>query len=258
MRVLILGGTGEARALADRLVAMGHEVTTSLAGRTSDPILPEGNIRVGKFGGAPGLVGYLRAARIEWLVDATHPYADLISVNAVAAARASGVPLLRLTRPKWIEPEGAGWIHVPDMAGAPGALPAGASVLVTTGHEGLETLLARRDCHFVVRLIEAPASPLPAYAVLVRERPPYTIEGERALMAREGITLLVTKNSGGEQTVAKLRAAEQLGVAVVMVDRPVQPAAQEVGSVDEAVEAIPYSAVAPTPNPSPQGGGGPD
>lgn len=238
MRVLILGGTGEARALADRLVTLGHEVTTSLAGRTSDPILPKGDIRVGKFGGVPGLVGYLRAARIERLVDATHPYADLISVNAVAAAEATSIPLLRLMRGPWAEPDGAGWIHVPDIAGARDVLPAGASVLVTTGHEGLEVLLARGDCSFAVRLIEEPAAPLPRHAVLVRGRPPYTIAGERALMGREGITHLVTKNSGGEQTVAKLRAAQEMGVTIVMVDRPVLPPAREVGSVDEAVNAL--------------------
>jgi precorrin-6A/cobalt-precorrin-6A reductase len=258
MRVLILGGTGEARELADRLVTMGHAVTTSLAGRTRDPVLPKGDIRVGKFGGVPGLVGYLRAARIEALVDATHPYAELMSVNAVAAARQVGIPLVRLMRPGWIEPAGVRWIHVPDVAGARDALPAGATVLVTSGHEGLEVLLGRDDCSFVVRLIEEPATALPRNATLLRARPPYTVDGERALLAREEITHLVSKNSGGEQTVAKLHAAVELDVAVVMVDRPVLPAAREVGSVEEAVEMVESGAAAPTPNPSPQGGGGPD
>jgi precorrin-6A/cobalt-precorrin-6A reductase len=238
MRVLILGGTGEARELADRLVGMGHAVTTSLAGRTQEPILPKGDIRVGKFGGVPGLVAYLRAAWIERLVDATHPYAELMSVNAVAAGRQAGIPLVRLSRPAWIEPAGAGWTHVPDIASARDALPAGATVLVTSGHEGLEVLLARNDCSFVVRLIEEPASPLPAHAVLLRARPPYTIEGERALLGREAITHLVSKNSGGEQTAAKLWAAGELGVSVVMVDRPVLPVVAEVGTIELAVELI--------------------
>src|SRR3954465_12556830 len=99
MKILILGGTGEARDLAAQLVALGHAVTTSLAGRTSQPILPEGGLLVGKFGGVPGLVGYLKARGYDRLVDATHPYAGLISVNAVAAARQSGIPLVRYMRP---------------------------------------------------------------------------------------------------------------------------------------------------------------
>lgn len=146
MRILILGGTGEARALAEQLVATGHEVTTSLAGRTSAPQLPPGELRVGKFGGIPGLVGYLRAKRVELLVDATHPYAGLISINAVAASNQSGVPLLRFMRPGWTEPANAGWQHVADIGAAARALPAGAVALVTTGHEGLTELVARNDC----------------------------------------------------------------------------------------------------------------
>src|SRR3569833_1006285 len=152
MKILILGGTGEARELAARLVALGHEVTTSLAGRTTSPRLPDGELRVGKFGGVPGLVGYLKAMRFDRLVDATHPYAGLISINAVAAAEQPGIPLVRCMRPAWVEPEGARWRHVRDLSQAAEALPALATVLVTTGHQELETLLARDDCCFVVRL----------------------------------------------------------------------------------------------------------
>src|SRR5262245_29076391 len=143
MHILILGGTGEARELAARLVALGHTVTTSLAGRTREPILPAGELRVGKFGGVPGLVGYLRAMRFDRLVDATHPYAGLISSNAVAAAQQTGIPLVRFMRPAWVEPDGAQWRHVPDIAAAAKVLPPGATALVTTGHEDLGLLLDR-------------------------------------------------------------------------------------------------------------------
>jgi precorrin-6A/cobalt-precorrin-6A reductase len=238
MRILILGGTGEARELAARLVALGHKVTTSLAGRTTTPALPEGELRVGKFGGVPGLVGYLRMMAFERLVDATHPYAGLISINAVAAAQQTGIPLMRLMRPEWVEPEGAGWQHVVDLHAAADALPRLATVLVTTGHEGLGDLLGRDDCRFVVRLIEPPADPLPRHARLILSRPPYTVAGETRLFRSEGITHLVTKNSGGEQTAAKLEAARDLGVQVIMVDRPVYGPAREVGTVEEAVTAI--------------------
>ncbi len=238
MNILILGGTAEARELAARLVALGHRVTTSLAGRTQHPVLPAGDLRVGKFGGVPGLAGYLRAAHIDRLVDATHPYAGLISINAVAASRQSGVPLVRFMRPPWVEPAGAGWMHVPHLEAAAAALPSDATVLVTTGHEGLETLLARDDCRFVVRLIEPPETPMPNHARVMLSRPPYPLEEERTLFRREAITHLVTKNSGGEATAGKLIAARETGAEVIMIARPVYGPAREVGSVDEAVAAV--------------------
>ena len=238
MKILILGGTTEARELAERLVAAGHQVTTSLAGRTQRPSLPAGDLRVGKFGGIPGLVGYLRAAGIERLVDATHPYAGLISINAVAASQQSGVPLVRFMRAPWEEPADSGWTHAADIAGAAGALPSGATALVTTGHAELEKLLERDDCRFVVRLIEEPDIAMPRHARLIISRPPYTIEDEIALFQREGITHLVTKNSGGEATAAKLAAAHEVGAEVVMIARPVYGPAREVGTVDEAVRAV--------------------
>lgn len=237
MHILILGGTNEARELAERLVGLRHDVTTSLAGRTREPAVPHGDIRVGKFGGVPGLVAYLRAARIDRLVDATHPYAEAMSTNAVAAAAATGIPLVRYVRPAWSEQADDNWTHVPDTAAAAAALPPGAVVLVTSGHEGLETILMRDDCEFVVRLIEAPDVPLPRYARLRLGRPPYALESERALLAHEGITHLVTKNSGGA-TEAKLEAARQAGVVVVMIDRPALPPAHEVSSLEAAIAAI--------------------
>jgi len=238
MNILILGGTGEARDLATRLVALGHRVTTSLAGRTREPILPDGELRVGKFGGVPGLVGYLRAMRFDRLVDATHPYAGLISINAVAAAQQTGIPLVRFMRPGWTEPAGAHWRRVAAIAEAAEALPSGATALITTGHEGLETLLARNDCRLLVRLIEIPEEALPRHARLLLGRPPYTLDTEKALFAREGVTHLVTKNSGGPQTEAKLDAARLAGAEVIMIDRPVYGPATEAGTIDEAIAAL--------------------
>jgi precorrin-6A/cobalt-precorrin-6A reductase len=238
MKILILGGTAEARELAARLVALGHDVMTSLAGRTSAPALPAGDLRVGKFGGIPGLVGYLMAMRFDRLVDATHPYAGLISINAVAAAQQTGIPLVRFMRPGWSEPAGADWIWVSSPAKAAGALPVGAAVLVTSGHEGLETLLGRDDCRLLVRLIEAPGFALPRHARLILARPPYTLAGERALFEREAITHLITKNSGGEQTAAKLQAARLTGAAVIMIERPAYGPAIDVGTTEDAIEAV--------------------
>ena len=238
MKILILGGTAEARQVANRLVAVGHEVITSLAGRTQDPILPEGGLRMGPFGGIPGLCAYLRAARIERLVDATHPYAGLISINAVAAAQATGVKLVRYMRPAWVPQAGQSWVHVESAQEAADALPANANVLLTTGHTGLATFLERTDCRLHVRVIEAPETNLPPHAELITTRPPYRLEGELALLRRHGITHMVSKNSGGEQTSAKLEAAAQLGVTVIMIGRPAYGPALEVASVDAALKAL--------------------
>lgn len=238
MKILVLGGTGEARELANRLVVLGHDVVTSLAGRTSDPKLPTGRLRVGRFGGIPGLCAYLKMDGFHRLVDATHPYAGLISINAVAAARRTGIPLVRLMRPAWIELPGANWLHAPDVAAAVACLPSGARALLTIGHEGLEAFLERDDCRFVVRLIERPEMALPPHAKLLLARPPYSVDGERDLFEQEDISHLVSKNSGGSQTAAKLEAAHALGILVVMIARPPYGPAVEASGIDEAIAAL--------------------
>lgn len=238
MKILILGGTGEARALAERLVGLGHEVVTSLAGRTQSPNLPAGTLRMGGFGGIAGLASYLRAAGIERMVDATHPYAGQISRHAVAAARESGVRLVRYMRPEWEQPLGANWIMVDSLAEAARSLPPGARALLTTGQGGLEHFAERDDCHFVLRTIEAPAMALPAHMKLLQARPPYGLTDEKALMDGRKITHLITKNSGGEQTAAKLEAARELGIRVIMVARPAYGPALEVDSVEAAIAAL--------------------
>jgi precorrin-6A/cobalt-precorrin-6A reductase len=237
MKILILGGTADARQLAERLTALGHDVTTSLAGRTRKPAIPAGQVRVGRFGGIPGLVGYLRAAGIERLVDATHPYAELISVNAVAASQTSGVPLVRYMRPPWVEPDGAGWAHVPTVRAAAEALPVGANVFVTTGHEGLEEFVARDDCRIVARLIEPPTIEL-GHIRWLEDGPPYRVEDERRLFDQYGFTHLVTKNSGGERTWPKMVVARERGVQVIVVARPVYGRAVEAETVEAAVAAV--------------------
>ncbi|RUT28779.1 cobalt-precorrin-6A reductase [Arsenicitalea aurantiaca] len=238
MKILILGGTGDARELADRLVEMGHDVTTSLAGRTENPVLPKGAIRIGGFGGADFLAAFLRAEGFERLVDATHPYAARISRNAVTAADAAGIPLVRVVRPGWAEPKYAFWHHQPDFETAAARLPRGARALLTIGHAGLDPFLARTDCTFLVRSIEAPAELLPANAWSILSRPPHFLPEEIALMKAEKISHLVTKNSGGAATEAKLKAAEHLRVAVFMIARPALPEAIEVQSLGRAIAAL--------------------
>ena len=225
MRVLLLGGTGEARALAAALVDHGVDVTSALAGRVSNPALPSGEVRIGGFGGADGLARYLHEHAITHLVDATHPFAATISRNAALAARATGVPLVALRRPGWTPRAGDDWTRVAsiqDAARAAAASPPG-TILLTTGRRDLAAFADDHAHHYVVRTVDPADGPAPPRHTPVLDRGPYTLDGEVALMRSHGVALLVTKDSGGALTVAKLDAARELGMPVVMVDRPPLP-----------------------------------
>ena len=238
MKILILGGTEEARLIAVQLTKMGHEVTTSLAGKTGDPLLPPGNVRTGGFGGGDGLGNYILTEGFERLLDATHPYAVEIKKNAVRAAELSGIRLVRLTRPPWSEPQYAFWKHMATAEEAAAALPKGARALLTVGSNSIDAFLRRTDCSFVVRSIEPPAKELPLNATSLIARPPYYFNGELEMLQEQGISHLVCKNSGGAQTEAKLQAALRLRLPVFMIARPELPPAYEVPTVGQAIAAL--------------------
>lgn len=238
LRILILGGTSEARAIADRLVSLDHDVTTSLAGVTTSPILPVGKIRVGGFGGGAGLVEYLRAHRIEVLVDATHPFAATMSRHAFEAAQITGCRLLRFERVAWEILA----VDVASLTEAASVLPSGAVVLVTTGRKELGPFLARSDLSGIIRTVEPIAEVLPVGWRVVLDRPPQSLESEMALMRDNGVTHLVTKNAGGERTQAKLEAARVLGLPVIMVRRPVKPVCETVTTIEAVVMRLGTSA----------------
>lgn len=214
-------------------------MVSSLAGRVRNPRLPDGPIRVGGFGGAEGLAAYLKAEGITAVVDATHPFATSITANAARAAAEASVPLLVLRRPGWdTDPA---WVSVPDIHAAACAVRdwradgPGDRVFLTTGRRDLAAFAGDEAHHFLVRTVDPPAGPVPARMTLVMDRGPYTLDGETALMREHGIGLLVTKNSGGPMTAAKLQAARELGVQVVVIQRPPIPDGSEVaGTVDEA------------------------
>jgi precorrin-6A/cobalt-precorrin-6A reductase len=236
VRILILGGTGEARELAGELVGAGVDVLSSLAGRVGQPRLPEGPVRIGGFGGADGLAAFLREEGITGVLDATHPFAASITANAAQASRRAGVPLLVLRRPEW--PADSSWHLVPDITAAAAAVLVwpGDSVFLTTGRRDLGAFAEDGRHRFLVRAVDPPDGPVPAGMTLLLDRGPYTVEGESALMREHGVGLLVTKNSGGPMTAAKLAAARDLGVQVVMVRRPPLPAmVAMVSTVGEAV-----------------------
>ncbi|MDL5205041.1 cobalt-precorrin-6A reductase [Streptomyces sp. ALI-76-A] len=223
--ILILGGTAEARELAAVLGARpGVRVTTSLAGRVARPGAITGDVRVGGFGGADGLAGWLREQRVDALVDATHPFAESITANAARAATATGVPSVVLRRPGWRPGPGDRWHPVASLDAAARLLPQlGRRVFLTTGRLGLAAFARLTDLHFVVRSVEPPGPPMPSHTEVLLARGPFTVADESALLSAHRVDVLVTKDSGGQATAAKLTAARELGLPVVVVRRPPLP-----------------------------------
>ena len=237
MRVLLLGGTAEARELAAALVDADLEVVSSLAGRVARPRLPAGPVRVGGFGGVEGLSAALDG--YDAVVDATHPFAATISASAALACGQADVPLLRLTRPGWgTHPAAGRWHGVGSHEeAATAAAVAGGPVFLTTGRQSLHRFAGPLGSHAVlVRVVDPVTDPLPPGWTVLLSRGPYEVARERELMVAHGVRVLVTKDSGGPHTQGKLDAADGLGLTVVVVRRPTAPAGvDEVGDVPGAV-----------------------
>ncbi|MGI9372319.1 MAG: cobalt-precorrin-6A reductase [Hyphomicrobiales bacterium] len=238
-RVLILGGTMDGRTLADRLANVRRlHVILSLAGRTSEPRLPKCDVISGGFGGADGLADYLEGAKIDILIDATHPFANKMSQSAATASAATGIPCFRLERKAWKKLPEDDWQMVTSIKEAVDYLPKNARVLATVGRQEVAPFFERLDIKVTARMIEAPDYAPRAPHKVLRNRPPYRLEDEILLMRTEHISHLVTKNSGGKATSAKLHAARKLGVKVVMVERPTPPQLPTAHSVDAMVAKI--------------------
>jgi precorrin-6A/cobalt-precorrin-6A reductase len=237
MRVLLLGGTAEARALAARLHP-DVEVISSLAGRVPDPALPVGRVRIGGFGGAEGLRRWLRDERVDAVVDATHPYAATITATAAAVCHELGLAHLVLARPAW-DPGEAILAGSDAQAAHIVAARRYSRVFLTTGRSGTAAFTGV-PAWFLIRAVTAPAADtLPRRHQLVLSRGPYRYDDELALLREHRIDALVTKNSGGAMTRPKLDAAAALGVAVVMVDRPpLPPGVTTVATVDAAADWV--------------------
>jgi precorrin-6A/cobalt-precorrin-6A reductase len=235
-KLLILGGTAEAVELATACaVRSGLEVISSLAGRTRTPGLPPGEVRIGGFGGAAGLARFLAESGIDHVIDATHPFAAQMSAQAEQACREAGVPRLRLLRPPWVPVPGDRWIEVPDFAEAAERLPwLGRRVFLTVGHQELDAF-AQLDLWFLVRTIEPPGALPLRRGQWLAGRGPFAVDDELMLLRTHAIEVLVTKASGGGATYAKLVAARQLGLPVLMVRRPASPSGPVVDSVAGAL-----------------------
>lgn len=234
--LLLLAGTTEATRLAELLVQVhGVDVLSSLAGVTATPARRAGRTRTGGFGGAEGLADHLRENPVDALIDATHPFAAVMPFNAAAAAAATATPSCRLLRPPWVPTPADRWIDVPDLPAAAAVLsPLGAKrVLLTVGRQSTWAF-ADHDAWFLVRAIEVPEV-APVDHQLLLERGPFDLTSERALLLDHRIDAVVTKNAGGTATMAKLVAARELEIPVVMVARPTPPDVTIVSGVDHAV-----------------------
>ncbi|WP_190240761.1 cobalt-precorrin-6A reductase [Nostoc sp. 'Peltigera membranacea cyanobiont' 210A] len=238
MRVLILGGTGDAAELAAKVTTIqGLEVITSLAGRTREPSVPLGDLRVGGFGGVAGLASYLRVMQIDLLIDATHPFATQISFNAADAATEVGVPRLMLIRPPWEKESGDRWIEVDNVEVAATTLQNQAQrVFLTVGRQELAAFAHLEKIWFLMRMIDPPGEDaLVPPGMVLCDRGPFTLNNERQILIENNIDTIVSKNSGGDATKPKIIAARELGVKVVMVNRPAIPPGEQVSNVDAAL-----------------------
>jgi precorrin-6A/cobalt-precorrin-6A reductase len=223
VNVLLLAGTGDAIALAARLADIsGVATTASFAGRTTHPALPDRtNARIGGFGGMQGLRSYLIARKIDAVIDATHPFARQMHYNAATACASLGLPIIAFIRPAWTRTEQDRILEVDDVAAAAAqACLHGQRIFLTIGRQELAPFAPYDDRWFLIRSIEAPNAPLPHARHILLERGPFTIEHELALMREHAVDIIVSKNSGGNATYAKIEAARALGIPVVMINRP--------------------------------------
>jgi precorrin-6A/cobalt-precorrin-6A reductase len=238
-RVLILGGTSEASEIASRLAHRSDlSVLSSLAGRVNQPKIPDGPVRIGGFGGADGLIAFLQQERIQAILDATHPFAARISAHAELACNRLGLPLIVFSRTPWAKHAADLWHLVPDAPGAAAHIAqTSGRVFLAIGRQQLSAFAACGNAWFLIRAIDPPDTPLPPNATLILERGPFHLEDELRLLRDHRIDSLVSKNSGGPATYAKIEAARLLGIPVIMIERPQKHSAPWIASSD-SIEGI--------------------
>jgi precorrin-6A/cobalt-precorrin-6A reductase len=229
--ILLLAGTYEARQLARQIPERfpGIRVTASFAGVVTD--LPDLGIttRIGGFGGADGLATFVKTENVTIILDATHPFAVQMSRNAADVANLLGCSLIRLERPAWNAEPTDPWLSVRSVEDAVQSLPSGARAFLAIGRKELPAFYKRRDIFGLARMIEPPPGPLPDGWSLVLSRPPQTVEEEKTLFKNHRISHVVTKNSGGSRSFAKIAAARQLKLPLIVIERPVLSAVETAG-----------------------------
>lgn len=244
-RVLLLGGTSDASEIAERLASDARfDPTLSLAGRTEHPKPAPIPVRVGGFGGIDGLVQYLRDDAIDVVVDATHPFAAQMSTHAVAACKRAHTPLIALERPPWSPVSGDHWQHAGSVSEAIAALPRTPTVVFSgLGRLSLAEIEAAPHHHYVIRVIDPIRRTLALPNVtIVTGRGPFTATGDLALFREHRIAVVLAKNAGGGAAYAKIAAARELGLDVVMIARPAIAARPVVPSVEAALALLAHHA----------------
>ena len=241
LRILILGGTGEARRLAGELDGdLRFHVETSLAGATANPAKIAGDVRRGGFGGAAGLEAYLSAQGIDLVVDATHPFADTISRSAVAACENSMTDRLAICRPTWESQAGDRWVSVANVDAAAACVSEyGTRVFLTIGRQEIDAFEECHDIWFLIRLIDLPVtSPSLNSFKLISDRGPFDLAADRRMFQEYEIDCIISKNSGGTDTYSKIKVAHEAGIPVIMIERPEAPKVPVVDTVEAALEWI--------------------
>jgi precorrin-6A/cobalt-precorrin-6A reductase len=244
MRALILGGTGDANRLADRLVRENIDAIYSYAGRTQIPLGHRLPTRIGGFGGVAGLADFIREERITHVVDATHPFAAEMSRHAVEACAVTRIPLIALERAPWVREGGDHWIEAAGIDAAVAALPEKrARVFLAIGRQHIAPFAAKPQHAYTLRFVDAPDGALPLRdAEVIVSRGPFTMEGDRELMRIRGIEVLVARNSGGSGARAKIDAARELGLPVIMIARPALPERPCAESIEEVLAWLGHDA----------------
>lgn len=238
-KILILGGTSEGRELADLIAGAGLDVVTSLAGRVKRPRLPQGEVRIGGFGGPQRMGRYLMENSIDLVIDATHPFAEKISASASEATTSTGTPMLRLNRPAWTPAAGDNWLPVASAEEAARLVQERFKrPLLTIGRQKLSAFAGDARSSYLIRCVEPPDGKLPRRYLLMFDRGPFDFDSEHSLLRRHRIDVVVTKNSGGDATAAKLEAARSLHIPVIMIERPPSPPVPTVHTVAEAAKWI--------------------
>lgn len=236
-RILILGGTSDANHLADLVARARLDGIYSYAGRTKAPTVPPLPMRLGGFGGVHGLARFITTERISHVVDATHPFAADMSRHAITACKNTGTPLLALERPAWVAEPGDRWTEVPDFAAAVDALPNEASrVFLAIGRKHVAAFTAKPQHHYIARFVDPTREPLPLRDVaIITARGPFTLEGDIELMRAHGIGIVVARNAGGPGARAKIDAARELEIPIVMITRPDIPYRPTVPTADDVM-----------------------
>lgn len=233
-RVLLLGGTAEAFALANKLAALSFDIISSLAGRTQNPKLPNTQTRIGGFGGVIGLKNYLTEQKFDYVIDATHPFAKKITENAINATKELAIPLLRLERKAWQPQAGDHWTFVNSEAEAASLLKPKSNCFLALGKQHISPFANRNDVNFIARMLEPADSAKKFNSIVQVIAKPTNSHDELRFLQKYQIDTIVCRNSGGKQSYQKLIAARYLALPVIMIQRAALPEIVTVETVEEA------------------------